>query len=95
MNNGANQSLSDIIISIAKSVAQAQSDVEESQLSHLFTFFERKFKKMKKEKLQMSYYQGFSQKSLKLEFLILIQKFLEQNIIVFLISIFYLLHLFT
>lgn len=45
MANEASKSLSDIIISIAKSVAQAQSDVEESQLSHLFTFFERKFKK--------------------------------------------------
>ena len=36
-------SLGDIIVSIAKAVAQAQSDVEESQLSHIFTFFERKF----------------------------------------------------
>ena len=38
-------SLGDIIVSIAKAVAQAQSDVEESQLSHIFTFFERKFEK--------------------------------------------------
>lgn len=38
-------SLSDIIISIAKSVAEAQSSVEESQLSHLFTFFKKKLKK--------------------------------------------------
>lgn len=38
-------SLGDIVVSIAKAVAQAQSDVEESQLSHIFTFFERKFKK--------------------------------------------------
>ncbi|RBQ27978.1 DUF2589 domain-containing protein [Aliarcobacter vitoriensis] len=38
-------SLNDIVISIAKSVAQAQSSVEESQLSHLFTFFTKKLKK--------------------------------------------------
>lgn len=43
-------SLGDIIVSIAKAVAQAQIDVEESQLSHIFTFFERKFKKDEKGK---------------------------------------------
>lgn len=43
--NSNMNSLSDIVISIAKSVAQAQSSVEESQLSHLFTFFTKKLKK--------------------------------------------------
>ncbi|PZT47490.1 hypothetical protein B6S12_08840 [Helicobacter valdiviensis] len=66
MNNGANQSLSDIIISIAKSVAQAQSDVEESQLSHLFTFFERKFKKDKKGEVTDELLPGIFPKRLKI-----------------------------
>ncbi len=43
--NSSINSLSDIVISIAKSVAEAQSSVEESQLSHLFTFFTKKLKK--------------------------------------------------
>ncbi|MFA6760128.1 MAG: DUF2589 domain-containing protein [Sulfuricurvum sp.] len=44
-NPNNSNSLSDIIVSIAKSVAEAQSSVEESQLSHLFTFFTKKLKK--------------------------------------------------
>ncbi|WP_297194984.1 DUF2589 domain-containing protein [uncultured Campylobacter sp.] len=45
MAKNTTQSLGDIIVSIAKAVAQAQSDVQESQLSHIFTFFKKKFKK--------------------------------------------------
>ncbi|OCX43209.1 hypothetical protein A7X81_08175 [Campylobacter ornithocola] len=66
MNNDTSKSLSDIIISIAKSVAQAQSDVEESQLSHLFTFFERKFKKNKKGETTNELLPGIFPKRLKI-----------------------------
>ncbi|RDU62060.1 hypothetical protein CQA53_09585 [Helicobacter didelphidarum] len=62
----ANKSLSDIIISIAKSVAQAQSDVEESQLSHIFTFFERKFKKDEKGNLTDDLLPGIFPRKLKI-----------------------------
>lgn len=66
MANEASKSLSDIIISIAKSVAQAQSDVEESQLSHLFTFFERKFKKNEKGEVTDELLPGIFPKKLKI-----------------------------
>lgn len=66
MANEASKSLSDIIISIAKSVAQAQSDVEESQLSHLFTFFERKFKKNEKGEVTDELLPGIFPKRLKI-----------------------------
>ncbi|TEY03984.1 DUF2589 domain-containing protein [Campylobacter sp. US33a] len=66
MANETNKSLSDIIISIAKSVAQAQSDVEESQLSHIFTFFERKFKKDEKGEVTDELLPGIFPKRLKI-----------------------------
>ncbi len=66
MDNKTNPSLSDIIISIAKSVAQAQSDVEESQLSHIFTFFERKFKKNQDGEITDELLPGIFPKRLKI-----------------------------
>lgn len=52
-------SLGDIVVSIAKAVAQAQSDVEESQLSHIFTFFEKKYDKDENGNDTDEYMKGF------------------------------------
>ncbi|TLD85489.1 DUF2589 domain-containing protein [Helicobacter sp. MIT 05-5294] len=66
MANSATKSLSDIIVSIAKAVAQAQSDVEESQLSHIFTFFKKKFKKDAQGNLTDEFLPGIFPRRLKI-----------------------------
>ena len=66
MAKNTTQSLGDIIVSIAKAVAQAQSDVQESQLSHIFTFFKKKFKKDAKGNVTDELLPGIFPKSLKI-----------------------------
>lgn len=60
------KSLSDIIVSISKAVAQAQSDVEESQLSHIFTLFKKKFKKDAQGNLTDELLPGIFPKTIKI-----------------------------